>query len=158
MPKRNWASCAQKKNCAACDADHMPPKAVWRSLILAHAYAREFSDEGGEVGLGPDRTNVAIHESSLLCTVSKERGRDMAQIALLKDKFGLTPAESRLVLRIVAGVTLRLSAAGLGIGYETARTTLKTVFRKTGTCRQAELAIVIIRAMAAPHNSQPRTG
>jgi DNA-binding CsgD family transcriptional regulator len=82
----------------------------------------------------------------------------MAQIALLKDKFGLTPAESRLVLRIVAGVTLRLSAAGLGIGYETARTTLKTVFRKTGTCRQAELAIVIIRAMAAPHNSQPRTG
>jgi DNA-binding CsgD family transcriptional regulator len=136
----------------------MPPKAVWCRLVVAHAYAREFSDEGGEVGLGPDRTNVAIHESSLLCAVSKERGRDMAQIALLKDKFGLTPAESRLVLRIVAGDPLRLSAAALGVGYETARTTLKAVFRKTGTCRQAELAIVIIRAMAAPHNSQPRTG
>mgnify|MGYP003441454685 CR=1 FL=1 len=64
-------------------------------------------------------------------------------MALLKGKFGLTPAESRLVLRIMAGDSLRLSAAALGIGYETARTTLKTVFRKTGTCRQAELAIVI---------------
>jgi DNA-binding CsgD family transcriptional regulator len=70
-------------------------------------------------------------------------------MALLKGKFGLTPAESRLVIRIMAGDSLRLSAAALGIGYETARTTLKTVFRKTGTCRQAELAIVIIRAMAA---------
>jgi DNA-binding CsgD family transcriptional regulator len=73
-------------------------------------------------------------------------------MALLKGKFGLTPAESRLVIRIMAGDSLRLSAAALGIGYETARTTLKTVFRKTGTCRQAELAIVIIRAMAASPN------
>ena len=53
-------------------------------------------------------------------------------MALLKGKFGLTPAESRLVLRIMAGDSLRLSAAALGIGYETERTTLKTVFRKTG--------------------------
>ena len=158
MPKRNWASCAQKKNCAACDAGHMPPKAVWCSLILAHVYAREFSDEGGEVGLGPDGTNVAIHESSLLCTVSKERGRDMAQIALLKDKFGLTPAESRLVLRLMAGDTLRSSAAALGVGYETARTTLKAVFRNTVTCRQTELAIVTIRAMAALPSADARTG
>ena len=76
----------------------------------------------------------------------------MPQMAFLKDKFGLTPAEARLVLRLMAGDSLRASAAALGIGYETARTTLKTVFRKTGTCRQAELAIVIIRAMAAPPN------
>ena len=77
----------------------------------------------------------------------------MPQIEYLKDKFGLTPAEARLVLRLVAGDSLRSSAASLGIGYETARTTLKTVFCKTGTCRQAELAIVIIRAMAALRNA-----
>jgi DNA-binding CsgD family transcriptional regulator len=68
-------------------------------------------------------------------------------MAFLKDKFGLTPPEARLVLRLVAGDTLKLSAAALDIGYETARTTLKSVFRKTGTCRQAELVIVIIHAM-----------
>ena len=72
--------------------------------------------------------------------------------AFLKDTFGLTPAESRLVLRLVAGDSLRSSAAALGIGYETARTTLKAVFHKTGTCRQAELVIVIIRDMAAPRD------
>jgi DNA-binding CsgD family transcriptional regulator len=77
----------------------------------------------------------------------------MPQIEYLKDKFGLTPAEARPVLRLVAGDSLRSSAAALGIGYETARTTLKIVFRKTGTCRQAELAIVTIRAMAGLRNA-----
>ena len=48
----------------------------------------------------------------------------MPQTAFLKERFGLTPAEARLVLRIVAGDSLRSSAAALGIGYETARTTL----------------------------------
>ena len=74
------------------------------------------------------------------------------QMAFLKENFGLTPAQSRLVLRLVAGDLLRLSAAALGIGYETARATLKAVFHKTGTCRQAELVIVIIRAVAAPRD------
>ena len=71
----------------------------------------------------------------------------MPQTAFLKERFGLTPAEARLVLRIVAGDSLRSSAAALGIGYETARTTLKSVFHKTGTRRQAELVIVVIHAM-----------
>ena len=69
-----------------------------------------------------------------------------ARMAFLRDKFGLTPAQSRLVLRLAAGDSLRLSAAALGIGYETARTTLKSVFRKTGTHRQAELVTMIIHA------------
>ena len=69
-----------------------------------------------------------------------------AGMAFLKNKFGLTPAQSRLVLRLVAGDSLRFSAAALGIGYETARTTLKSVFRKTGTHRQTELVTMIIHA------------
>jgi DNA-binding CsgD family transcriptional regulator len=76
-------------------------------------------------------------------------------MAFLKHKFGLTPAEARLVLRLVAGDTLRVSAAALGIGYETTRTTLKSVFHKTRTCRQAELAIVMIHAMAACRQTDP---
>ena len=68
-------------------------------------------------------------------------------MAFLQDKFGLTPAEARLALRLVAGDSLKNSAQALGIGYETARTTLKSIFHKTGTCRQAELVIVIIHPM-----------
>jgi len=31
--------------------------------------------------------------------------------------------------------------------YETARTHLKSIFQKTGTCRQAELVVVIVTAL-----------
>ena len=71
----------------------------------------------------------------------------MPQAAFLKCRFDLTPAEARIVLRLVAGNSLRCAANALGITYETVRTHLKAVFQKTGTCRQAELVIVVIRAM-----------
>ena len=63
-------------------------------------------------------------------------------IDLLRRHFGLTPAEARLALHLVAGETLRSAEVKLNITYESARTSLKNIFRKTGTCRQAELVIV----------------
>jgi DNA-binding CsgD family transcriptional regulator len=70
-------------------------------------------------------------------------------IDLLRRHFGLTPAEARLALHLVAGETLRSTAAKLEVSYETVRTSLKNIFRKTGTCRQAELVIVIVTASLA---------
>jgi DNA-binding CsgD family transcriptional regulator len=72
----------------------------------------------------------------------------MPQTAFLKNRFGLTPAEARLVLRLMAGDSLRAAAKALGIQYETVRTHLKSIFQKTGTCRQAELVIVVVRALS----------
>jgi DNA-binding CsgD family transcriptional regulator len=60
--------------------------------------------------------------------------------------FGLTPSEARLVLHLISGEALRSAAAHLHITYETARTHLKNIFGKTGTCRQSELVIVIVTA------------
>lgn len=57
--------------------------------------------------------------------------------------LGLTPAEARLARRIAAGEDLRHIAEAESITLETARSRLKTVFHKTGTHRQAELAILI---------------
>ena len=68
-------------------------------------------------------------------------------IHLLHRHFGLAPAEARLALHLVAGETLRTAAVKLSISYETARTCLKSIFNKTGTCRQAELVIVILTAL-----------
>src|SRR3954451_12889943 len=68
-------------------------------------------------------------------------------IDLLQCHFSLTPAEARLALHLAAGETLRSAEAKLSISYETARTSLKNIFRKTGTCRQAELVIVILTAL-----------
>ena len=68
-------------------------------------------------------------------------------IDLLQSHFGLTPAEARLALQLVVGETLRSAAVKLGISYETTRSSLKNIFRKTETCRQAELVIVILTAL-----------
>ena len=68
-------------------------------------------------------------------------------IDLLQCHFGLAPAEARLALHLVAGETLRSAGVKLSISYETARTCLKQIFSKTGTCRQAELVIVILTAL-----------
>ena len=76
-------------------------------------------------------------------------------IDLLRCHFGLTPAEARLALQLVAGETLRAAAAKLSITYETARTELKNIFNKTGTRRQAELVIVIVTALPRLHLTEP---
>ena len=67
----------------------------------------------------------------------------MANQSDLKATFGLTDAEMRLARRLVAGETLRKAASTLGVTYETARTTLKAVFRKTHTRRQVELVLLL---------------
>ena len=66
---------------------------------------------------------------------------------LLQCHFGLTPAEARLALHLVAGETLRSAEVKLNVSYETARSRLKSIFDKTKTHRQAELAIVILTAL-----------
>jgi len=68
-------------------------------------------------------------------------------IELLRCHFGLTPAEARLALHLVAGETLRSAEVKLGITYESARTQLKKIFNKTGTSRQAELVVVVLTAL-----------
>ena len=73
----------------------------------------------------------------------------MPPMEFLKSKFDLTPAEARLVVRLITGESLRRCAKALGIKYETVRTYLKSVFQKTKTRRQAELVLVVIRAMNA---------
>ena len=77
-------------------------------------------------------------------------------IDLLRCHFGLTPAEARLALHLVAG-TLRSAAVKLSITYETARTHLKNIFSKTGTCRQADLSWsslpLFLAALAQPNKT-----
>jgi DNA-binding CsgD family transcriptional regulator len=68
-------------------------------------------------------------------------------IDLLQRHFGLAPAEARLAFHLVAGETLRSAAVKLSISYETARTCLKKIFNKTGTCRQAGLVVIILTAL-----------
>ena len=72
---------------------------------------------------------------------------DIAAVsAFLKDRFDLSPAGAPCCSPNGRKVAAILREA-LGIKYETARTCLKSVFRETKTRRQAELVMVVIRAM-----------
>jgi DNA-binding CsgD family transcriptional regulator len=64
---------------------------------------------------------------------------------LLADLFGLTAAEAGVATGIAAGKSLAEIAADRGVKTETARAHLKTVFGKTGTRRQAQLAALLTR-------------
>jgi DNA-binding CsgD family transcriptional regulator len=70
-------------------------------------------------------------------------------VDLLRSHFDLTPSEARLTLRLLAGDKLQSAAVKLDISYETARGHLKNIFNKTGARRQAELVVLIVRALPA---------
>jgi DNA-binding CsgD family transcriptional regulator len=79
----------------------------------------------------------------------------------LRAHFALTPSELRLCSRLLTGESLRQAATRLGVTYETARTTLKIIFRKTHTRRQAELVLLLAQLernfQAAPEERATRS-
>lgn len=62
-----------------------------------------------------------------------------------RSMFRLTPGEERLLCRLVQSGNLREAAAREGIGYETARTSLKRVLAKSGHPRQPALVGVALK-------------
>lgn len=67
---------------------------------------------------------------------------------LLRELHGLTRAEARLTQSLLEGHSIESAAAVLGISRNTARTHLKRVFSKTGTCRQADLVSLLLQSPA----------
>lgn len=67
------------------------------------------------------------------------------QLAMLRQAFGLTLSEARIALRLANGKSLEEAAQEMGIALETARSHLKSVFRKTATHRQGELVALVAR-------------
>ena len=64
---------------------------------------------------------------------------------LLREAFGLTPAEARLAVRLGSGEDLRAAADLLGVAYETARAQLKAIFGKAQVARQSEFVALLAR-------------
>lgn len=64
---------------------------------------------------------------------------------LLISQFRLTRSEARLAAILADGSGVVSASRRLGLGRETIRTQLRSIFSKTGTCRQAELAALLSR-------------
>ncbi|MBA2400398.1 MAG: helix-turn-helix transcriptional regulator [Bradyrhizobium sp.] len=72
-------------------------------------------------------------------------GGEAEQLAMLHQAFLLTPSEARIAVCLAGGKSLEEAAQEMAIAQETARSHLKSVFRKTGTHRQGELVALVGR-------------
>ncbi|WP_156421122.1 helix-turn-helix transcriptional regulator [Aureimonas sp. AU20] len=59
------------------------------------------------------------------------------------EHYKLTMAELRLAIVLREGKGLKAAARRIGVGYETVRTQMKSVFAKTGAKRQAEVISIL---------------
>ena len=91
----------------------------------------------------PGVTNDFFTSVRMILILHDTASRPPTMPQVLAATFGLSPAEGRLASRIGRGEDLKDIAEAEGIVIETARARLKAVFAKTGTHRQAELAILV---------------
>lgn len=89
-------------------------------------------------GLRPDPT-------VLLLVTDPEAKAQTPSPAVLRETFGLTPAEAEIAARAARGEGMPAAAEALGISQGTARLHLHRVFEKTGAHRQAELTALLSR-------------
>jgi DNA-binding CsgD family transcriptional regulator len=87
----------------------------------------------------------------LILLVDPDRHLNCAR-ETIANLFGLSPAESRLAIALLDGSQLEPVAHKLKISYETARTTLKRIFQKTRTERQAELLLLLAKIASTSPN------
>lgn len=66
----------------------------------------------------------------------------------LIERFGVTPAEAKLIPHLVGGLTLTAAAQALGISRNTARAQLSSIFIKTGVNRQTQLVKLVADTFA----------
>jgi DNA-binding CsgD family transcriptional regulator len=65
-------------------------------------------------------------------------------VQMLRDWYDLTPAEARVAMLLASGLSVDEIVERLGIGANTARTHLKSIFGKTETRRQGELIRLLL--------------
>ena len=70
--------------------------------------------------------------------------RQAIDVQVLRDWYGLTPAEARVAALLTGGLSVKEIVERLGVGANTVRTHLKSIFSKTDTRRQAELIQLLL--------------
>ena len=89
--------------------------------------------------------SFASAEARALLIITDPTQTAFADERALQDLFGLAPAEARLASALSAGHSMESAAAILKITQATARSELKSIFRKMGLTRQQDL----VRMLAA---------
>jgi DNA-binding CsgD family transcriptional regulator len=91
--------------------------------------------------------NIFQRAKAILMIVDPDEHQEPA-IPMLRQAFGLSPAEARLASEIGNGRDLKEIAVSHGVSEGTLRAQLKAIFAKTDTHRQAELVALISRMIS----------
>jgi DNA-binding CsgD family transcriptional regulator len=125
--------------------------------LIAHVIGGDVLDNGRLLlARSPDRQPLAVEVVSYTGPCGLAAGRRLALVFIvdpalgatgaerrLQDLYRLTHTEAALATAVSKGGGVKAAARALGIAPSTARTHLKSVFGKTGTARQAELATLV---------------
>ncbi len=90
------------------------------------------------------KPGAAAERLALISIVDPERAV-VARQDRLRELFGLTPAEVKVVAELVAGHDTRAAAEPLGLSLHTVRVLLARAMAKTDVHRQSELMSLVIR-------------
>ena len=142
-----------------------------QALALARRKEREVGAAGIGVALGGRCGEPAIAqviplaqgeavtqvapESTAAVFVVRAAERPTIDFTAVAEALGLTPSETRLVEKLMAGATLPEAAVALCIADTTAKTHLTHIFSKAGVARQVEL-IALIHRLAPPVRNELR--
>jgi DNA-binding CsgD family transcriptional regulator len=109
---------------------------------------------GGQVAymltVAPLGVELAAYERPLAMILVADPDARSPPERELAELFGFSPAESRLVVALLAGKTMREIATDSGIQITTVRSQLSSVLRKVGVSRQAELIRVLSNIPVIP--------
>lgn len=89
------------------------------------------------MGIGHEQAAIFVQER-----------REAFSGELFMRRYGTTPAELRILELLVEGLTASEIGPALNITFNTVRTHLKSLFAKTGTCRQTQLVRLATCAVA----------
>ncbi len=111
--------------------------------------ARERPLDAIVVSLARQSGSTEVAGAAAIVFISDPERTPITPERLLRDLYGLTPAETRLALSLSHGRSLTAAAAHVGVTRNTAHTQLAAIFGKTGTATQTELVRLLHRGPAA---------
>ncbi len=83
-------------------------------------------------------------QATAVLFLNDPESQPMPPLDLLRQAYGLTPAEARLALILTQGHSLKEAAELCGIAHNTAKSQLKNIFTKTNVQRQAQLVRIVL--------------
>jgi DNA-binding CsgD family transcriptional regulator/PAS domain-containing protein len=94
----------------------------------------------------PQMANDILIPAAAIAIISDLSATPRPSISTMISLFGFTRMEANVALVLGMGGTAREAGDHFGISYETVRTHIASILRKTGTSRQAELIMLLSRA------------